>query len=392
MPHLITKKHESIKTPSLRDGVSFDFIAKSDKDEKICVTIDERKFFLTKVEKNNNDLIKLDITTRVTPISIAKKALKIYSEITNCEIISSNISSSETKIEPEKEYLKDISYFINDFLPSKELSIEVGFGSGRHLLHQAKNNQNKIYIGLEIHTPSIEQILKQIKINNIKNIFIVNYDARLFFEFMASNSISQIFVHFPVPWDKKPHRRVISHEFINEALRVLAVGGSLELRTDSELYYEYAKALYETYNEKSTITKNQDLQISSKYEDRWKRMGKDIWDLKIFCAQKSPKIKIDKDFNFNFKNNLSFDELTNKLPKLPIVENDFMVHFSHPFKISNESGLVHVSMGSFNKPFSIYIIINKEKVSYFESLPVPTSSNHKAHRLMERILKNEDIK
>ncbi|MBI3873496.1 MAG: tRNA (guanosine(46)-N7)-methyltransferase TrmB [Arcobacter sp.] len=397
MPHLITKKHDTIKTPSSKDGVFFDFIATSHKneniqEEKICVTAEGKRFFLTKLEKNGNDLIKLDVTTRVTPISIAKKALKAYGELANCEIISSNIASSTTKIDPKKEYLKEISYFVDDFSTQKEICIEVGFGSGRHLLYQAKTNKNKLYIGLEIHTPSIEQVLKQIRIDDISNILVVNYDARLFLEFMASNSISQIFVHFPVPWDKKPHRRVMSKEFIDEALRVLNINGSLELRTDSPLYYEYSKELYETYTEKSTITKNQDLEISSKYEDRWKRMGKDIWDLTIYADKMSPEISIDKDFVFDIKNILSFDEITKKLPKKPIVEDGFMVHFSHPFKIEESSGLIHASMGSFNKPFSIYIFIDKEKISYFISLPVPTSSNHKAHKLIEQILKNEDSK
>ncbi|MFZ9659279.1 MAG: tRNA (guanosine(46)-N7)-methyltransferase TrmB [Arcobacteraceae bacterium] len=390
MPHLITKRQLTIQTPSEKDGVFFDFVAKSPKEEKICVKAEGKKFFLTKLAKNENDLIKLDLTTRVTPISIAKKALKTYAELANCEIISSNIASSPTKMEPKKEYLKEISYFVDEFETTKEICIEVGFGSGRHLLYQAKTNTNKIYIGLEIHTPSIEQVLKQIRMENIENILVVNYDARLFLEFMGSNSISQIFVHFPVPWDKKPHRRVMSHEFINEALRALNVGGSLELRTDSPLYYEYSKELYSSYEEESTILKNQELEVSSKYEDRWKRMGKDIWDLTIFADKISPDIIINKDFTFNIENQYLFDEIIKILPEKPTVQDDFMVHFSHPFKITENSGLIHVSMGSFNKPLSIYILVDNKKISYFVTLPLPTSSNHKAHELIEKILINEE--
>ncbi len=392
MPHIITKKHTNLKTPSSKDGVNFNFIATNPKEDKISVTVDGKTFLLTKLEKNGNHLIKLDVTTRVTPISIAKQALKAYSELTNCEIISSNIAQSKTKLEPQKEYLKDISYFVEDFKTTKEVCVEVGFGSGRHLLYQAKTNPNKLYIGLEIHTPSIEQVLKQVRIENIENILVVNYDARLFLEFIASNSINQIFVHFPVPWDKKPHRRVMSLEFINEALRVLNIEGSLELRTDSPLYYEYSKELYENYREKSIISKNQDLEISSKYEDRWKRMGKDIWNLTIYADKLSKEIALEKNFTFDIKNSYTFDKLVEKLPAKPIVGEDFMFHFSHPFKISETSGIIHVSMGSFNKPFSIYLFVNGEKISYFITLPVPTSSNHKAHKQIMKILKDEDTK
>ncbi len=53
---------------------------------------------------------------------------------------------------------------------------------------------------------------------------------------LTSNKVEKIFVHFPVPWDKKPHRRIFSNEFINEALRILKIKGTLELRTDSRKY------------------------------------------------------------------------------------------------------------------------------------------------------------
>jgi len=31
---------------------------------------------------------------------------------------------------------------------------------------------------------------------------------------LSSNIADRLFVHFPVPWDKKPHRRVISPQFL----------------------------------------------------------------------------------------------------------------------------------------------------------------------------------
>lgn len=391
MPHIITKKHESIKTPSSKDGVFFDFIAQSPKEDKISVRAEGKSFLFTKKEKNGNHLIKLDATTRVTPINIVKNALQKYIEITGCEVISSNITIHNTKMEPQKEYLKDISYFVDEFTTTKKLCIEVGFGSGRHLLYQAKANKDKMYIGIEIHTPSIEQVLKQIRMDNIENILVVNYDARLFLEFVPSNSVSQIFVHFPVPWDKKPHRRVMSKEFIDESLRVLDIGGTLELRTDSPLYYEYSKELYENYNEKSVILKNQNLEVSSKYEDRWKRMGKDIWDLTIYADTPSPKRQLEKDFSFSHKNKLTFCEVIALLPKKPIVKEDYMVHFSYSFEITPKSGIIHLSMGSFNKPFSIYLMVDGENISYFITVPVPTSSNHKAHELIAQILVNGEV-
>lgn len=211
MPHIVFDKNNSLRTPSSCDGVDFEFIAKSynfregirKTEYKIGVKSDNKKFLLSLKDKNQNQMLKVDKVTRVTPINIVKDALNSYAKTTDANIVFSNTKILSEKIEPEKEYLKDIEYFVNEFQTNKELQIEIGFGSGRHLLYQAQANPDVQFIGLEIHTPSIEQMLTQVKILGIKNILAVNYDARLFMEFIKSNSVGKIFVHFPVPWDKK---------------------------------------------------------------------------------------------------------------------------------------------------------------------------------------------
>jgi tRNA (guanine-N7-)-methyltransferase len=307
MPHLTTRFHETITTPSSIDGVNFHFTASSQRETLICTTLENKTFFLTKqMSKEGNSLIKIEPTTRVTPISFGKRALNAYGKLAGAEILFSNTTEHHGKVEPTNLFLKEIEYFLTpswqEYKKSFDnISIEVGFGSGRHLLHQAKSNPNTLFIGLEIHTPSIEQALKQVKIQQIENILVLNYDARLFLEFMDSNSISQVFVHFPVPWDKKPHRRVISREFIDESLRALKIDGSLELRTDSPNYQEYSRELFESYTKnKVEIKINESLAVSSKYEDRWKKMQKDIYDFHIYSNTSDAPIKIDTDFSFSF--------------------------------------------------------------------------------------------
>lgn len=149
-------------------------------------------------------MLKADKITRVTPVQLVKEAINSYIQSVDGEILFSNTQNFSQKIKPNKSYLKDIDYFVNDFKTDKEIQIEIGFGSGRHLLYQAKNNPDIQFIGLEIHTPSIEQLLKQLEIQKLDNILVVNYDARLFMEFINSNKVGRVFVHFPVPWDKNP--------------------------------------------------------------------------------------------------------------------------------------------------------------------------------------------
>ena len=395
MPHIVFEKNELLKTPSIKDGVSFEFIAKSynftstpRRDEYKIAVKDQDKDFLLSIKPKDDDLmIKSDKVTRLSPVSLIKKALNYYVELNHSKILFSNTNNLQVKKELKNEYLKDINYFVDDFKTDKEIQIEIGFGSGRHLLHQAKSNPNIQFIGLEIHYPSIEQLLKQLEIQNITNVLIVNYDARLFMEFIESNKVGRIFVHFPVPWDKKPHRRIYSNEFVNEALRVLKIGGTLELRTDSRKYFDFCtEVLTNLPKGRITIDINKDLAVSSKYEDRWKKQGKNIYDVVLEAWNEDENINLNYDFSFDFEAN--FNKIINSIPKKSIIEKNFFVHIEEIYTIleKDNSGLIKITMGNFDRPVTKYILIENKRISYYQGNPLPTSANIDAHKKLIEIL------
>ncbi|MCT7603137.1 tRNA (guanosine(46)-N7)-methyltransferase TrmB [Aliarcobacter butzleri] len=395
MPHIVFEKNELLKTPSIKDGVSFEFIAKSynftstpRRDEYKIAVKDQDKDFLLSIKPKDDDLmIKSDKVTRLSPVSLIKKALNYYVELNNSKILFSNTNNLQAKKELKNEYLKDINYFVDDFKTDKEIQIEIGFGSGRHLLHQAKSNPNIQFIGLEIHYPSIEQLLKQLEIQNITNVLVVNYDARLFMEFIESNKVGRIFVHFPVPWDKKPHRRIYSNEFVNEALRVLKIGGTLELRTDSRKYFDFCtQVLTNLPKGRITIDINKDLAVSSKYEDRWKKQGKNIYDVVLEAWNEDENINLNYDFSFDFEAN--FNKIINSIPKKSMIEKNFFLHIEEIYTIleKDNSGLIKITMGNFDRPVTKYILIENKRISYYQGNPLPTSANIDAHKKLIEIL------
>ena len=397
MPHILFEKKELILTPSKKDGVDFKFIAKSynftEKQRKteyrIALKNKEKEFLLSLKPKDNNFMIKADKVTRLSPVTLVKNALNAYVNLNNANVLFSNTNNLSFKDEAKNEYLKDINYFVDDFKTEKEIQIEIGFGSGRHLLYQAKTNPSIQFIGLEIHYPSIEQLLKQLELQNITNVLVVNYDARLFMEFIESNKVGKIFVHFPVPWDKKPHRRIYSNGFINEALRVLKIDGTLELRTDSRNYFDYCTELL-TNLPKGTITIdiNKDLEVSSKYEDRWKKQGKNIYDITLKAHNEDANINLDFDFSFDFE----IDYINNTIKNIPtksIVEPEYFIHIEELYIIEEKhnSGLIKLTMGNFDRPVTKYLYIDEGKTSYYQGNPLPTSSNINAHKKLKEILK-----
>lgn len=337
-------------------------------------------------------VLKYDKITRPLKVALLKEALGKVAEELGMEILSSNIAHSNTKPPLSSEYFKKIEDFEDIAYPKEKIAVEVGFGSGRHLLHQAKKNPDTLYIGLEIHTPSAQQVLKQIELQKLDNIWVVNYDARLFLEMLPSNRCSQIFVHFPVPWDKRPHRRVISPSFLSESMRALEKGGKLELRTDSDKYFWYSLETFFGADVPKThveVRKNEALEVTSKYEARWLKQEKDIYDVYVTCLAESEPAILPADFNFN---TVKYQKgLEDKLFKNAMVFEDYFVHFERFFKIGENALLIKCAFGSFDRPENKYILMDEKGCGYFASMPVKTTVNAKAHqKIVDIFLQGEE--
>ena len=388
MPHIHIKKFEPLDFPYKNEDVMFNFIAQNvlhEEEQLIHTTFAERSFFLLVKKDIKNDLLKSEKISRPSPNYIIKNALTQYAKASKAEILSSNVNDTAKNIHLEKEEaLWSIYDFAKGFPQSKDLRIEVGFGSGRHLLHQAQNNPDITFIGIEIHKPSVEQVLKQINILGLKNLILLDYDARLFLELVPSNIVSRIYVHFPVPWDKKPHRRVISTDFIAESTRVLAPQGRLELRTDSENYFEYSWQTFISLNRaRLEVNKNQEIAISSKYEDRWKKQEKNIYDITLTVDEISDERKIEGSFAFN--SGLNMERLHTLNGTTQKIEGGF-IHFERLYSTNDGRALVRLSMGSFERPEHLFVLIAQDETKYFPTEPVASRINFITHKHLDGLL------
>ena len=390
MPHLHVNSFKTIQFPSLEGNIKFNFFAKNIKhteESLVAVEVEGEEFFLLSIEEEGRSLLKADKLSRPSSTYLVHQALLAYARVSDLDVLASNVVDAKPNMHLENvTALKDIEFFAEHFPTDKEVHIEVGFGSGRHILHQAKSNPDVLFIGIEIHRPSIEQVLKQISIHNLDNLLILDYDARLFLEQVPSNIVGKIYVHFPVPWDKKPHRRVISKKFIDEAARVLKVGGQLELRTDSENYYAFS---YETFisrtKVKLQINKNQDIAVVSKYEDRWRRMEKNLYDITMINEEESEPLHVKENFDFpqHTLNKAKLLELNSTLKKF---ENGF-IHIERVYNVENKNAVVfRISMGSFDRPEHLYAIIDGKDTRYFPKTPLKSSANLEAHQFLSEMI------
>lgn len=384
MPNFHTQTLKPLSYPRTYNETTFRYEAHSKRGNKLIMASMQGENVLIRIHQKEGGglLVKGDKVTRPTQASFLQKILIDFRDASEATEQFSNIEPKKFFEAKHSPYLKEIEFFANHFSVEREIWVEIGFGSGRHLLHQAKKNPHVQFIGLEIHKPSIEQVLKQCELQNIENILVIDYDARLFMEFLPSNAVGRIFVHFPVPWDKKPHRRVFSAAFIEEALRVLQVGGTLELRTDSQLYFEFTfSQMMQLFKANVLVKKNAELEVTSKYEDRWRKMEKDIYDVTL--TNETASLPIPKPDTLRFDECVDFSKVRDGFNEDLLRGVGFFVHFEELFEIDDKNGLIRLSFGANERNEKCYIKIEDGKLSYLPDRILATKSNLAAHTLIK---------
>lgn len=167
-------------------------------------------------------------------------------------------------------------------------TVEIGFGMGKSLVEMAKNDPERNFIGIEVHTPGIGSCLSDIKSSEITNLRIIHHDAvEVFQNMIKDNSIDTLQLFFPDPWHKARHhkRRIVKQEFLDMIIPKLKVGGTIHMATDWENYAEQMlEVLSNDSRIKNTATDGKyvprpEFRPLTKFELRGKNLGHGVWDL-----------------------------------------------------------------------------------------------------------------
>ncbi|RKO65151.1 tRNA (guanosine(46)-N7)-methyltransferase TrmB [Campylobacter sp. P255] len=391
MPNFKCKTLKEIQLPFEKEGVEFLWMAKGENVDLLFTRIEQENFFLQikKDVKNHTWLIKGEKHTKPSQIGYLQKALLVFKENFTQDVVCEAVALKHTRLIQKTPLIaNDLKEILEQIQDKKQIYIEIGFGSGRHLLYQARQNPDVLIIGIEIYTPALEQVAKLALSEKLNNILLIETDARLLLSVLESNLVDKIFLHFPVPWDKKPHRRVVGINFANECARVLKESGQFELRTDSFLYFDFTLETFLNFSHlKALIKKNENLEISSKYEDRWKRQNKDIYDLIISGFGWSEALNKDQKFAieelcFDSKELKSIEE---KFKNEVFKGEDFFLHFEKMY-LKDESLLIKIAFGAFYKSEHMYINLSCNGVNFVFDKPFKTKENLKAIEKLREIL------
>ena len=168
-----------------------------------------------------------------------------------------------------------------DILAIKEnIILDIGFGTGDSTIAlQGMFPQHSI-LGIESYKPGIKNLLS-------KNIFVHHGDALEILEKIDTNTISQIYMLFPDPWQKKKHRkrRLLNEYTFRVIMSIIKKNGFFHFSTDNINYALEAKAVInKVTSDEVAFSKNRGFRPITKFEKKSITKKNFVFDL-IYVKQ-----------------------------------------------------------------------------------------------------------
>ncbi len=167
--------------------------------------------------------------------------------------------------------------------PVDRVWLEIGFGGGEHLIEQAKAHPEIGFIGAEVFENGIASLLQQRTDANLKNIRILDNDAREFLPLLKIGSVERVFLLYPDPWPKTRHakRRFVGRQTLDELARIMPVESELRIATDHAIYARWCLKHVPTHpNFQWRVTRANDWRsppegaFSTRYEQKAIKQGR----------------------------------------------------------------------------------------------------------------------
>ena len=183
-------------------------------------------------------------------------------------------------------YAREILDFDQAFGRRAPTILEIGFGMGETTAAIAAAMPQSNFIGVEVHTPGVGSLLKQIGEQGLQNLRLIQHDAfEVVSHMIAPASLTGVHVFFPDPWHKVRHnkRRLIQAPFAELLASRLAPGGYLHCATDWQDYAEQMLAVLTAepslQNKAAAYAPRPEYRPMTKFELRGLRLGHGVWDV-----------------------------------------------------------------------------------------------------------------
>ncbi len=202
-----------------------------------------------------------------------KQSLFLKNHLQNLLVDESTIDNFFPKVGEPKDVISG----------DKEIHLEIGFGSGEHLVYKAERNSNAQFFGCDYYLNGIASTVIKIAEKQLSNVKLFHGDATQFLNKIPNFSLNEVYLLYPDPWPKVKHlkRRFISNVNLELLALKLRDNGDLKVVTDSDSYLSHIKSVILTsraskhfYFESLDHSRPWKDWCTTKYEDKAKKAGR----------------------------------------------------------------------------------------------------------------------
>jgi tRNA (guanine-N7-)-methyltransferase len=157
--------------------------------------------------------------------------------------------------------------------------LEIGFGGGEHLAHQATLHPDISFIGAEPFVNGVAKLLALAEAQGLANLRIHDGDARYLIEALPAASCERVYLLYPDPWPKARHnkRRFVSDENLAQIHRSLVPGGLFLFASDIAEYVDWTRqhvARHGGFGHEGDDAKPFEDWVQTRYEAKARREGR----------------------------------------------------------------------------------------------------------------------
>ncbi len=126
-------------------------------------------------------------------------------------------------------------------VPVTGIVLEIGFGGGERLIHEAAIAPQSGFIGVEVFQAGLAKAVRGIEKSGLANIRLFDGDAGPLFDWLPAGSLARIDLLYPDPWPKRRHwkRRFVNAVNLKRIARLLEPGGTFRFASDITAYVDW---------------------------------------------------------------------------------------------------------------------------------------------------------
>mgnify|MGYP001190366571 CR=1 FL=1 len=179
-----------------------------------------------------------------------------------------------------------------------EVRLDLGCGKGSFVVEAARQNPDVLFVGVDSEPFCIAYASQTACESGLRNVVIVPATGMRVTEMFAPGELSRIYLNFPTPFPRtrEARKRLTDIDRLADYRQVLALGGGVRLKTDSQPLRDYTivelkiagyDLLWSTNDARSEGIDGP----SSEYEDRLTAMGASVYALEATPGEVPERMK-----------------------------------------------------------------------------------------------------